>query len=204
MKPSAIHRLRVAGVLLILCAPHFVQAQSAPPKPSQEPRLDLSAGAALPKADPADVSSIQNIVKAFYSAISAPAGGKLDRDRLHSLFVPSGRIAVGIPPGASRPANIIFLSLDQYADGSDAQTAKAGFFDANPANQIEQFGVMAHVYSTYESRSHLEDPKPMARGIKSFELLRSANRWYIVQVYWDSERPENPLPERYLHDGAQG
>lgn len=43
---------------------------------------------------------------------------------------------------------------------------------------------MAHVYSTFESRSDLKDPKPMARGIKSFELLNSTNRCYIVQVYW--------------------
>lgn len=43
----------------------------------------------------------------------------------------------------------------------------------------------------------------MARGIKSFELLNSANRWYIVQMYWDSERPGNPIPDRYLHDSPR-
>jgi heme-degrading monooxygenase HmoA len=43
----------------------------------------------------------------------------------------------------------------------------------------------------------------MARGIKSFELLNSANRWYIVQVYWDSERPDNPIPDRHLHDNLR-
>ena len=191
----------ILSVSLVVCALSSVVAQLPSAKSLQDPRPDL-ASSDLSKAAPADVSSIQSIVKAFYSAISAPAGGKLDRERLHSLFVPSGRIVVGLPPSASRPANVLFLALDQYADGSDSQTAKEGFFDANPANQIEQFGVMAHVYSTYESRTHPEDSKPMARGIKSFELLHRADRWYIVQVYWDSERPDNPLPERYLHDGA--
>jgi hypothetical protein len=64
-------------------------------------------------------------------------------------------------------------------------------------------GITAHVYSTYESRSHPEDAKPTARGIKSLELLNSANCWYIVQVYWDSERPDNPIPDRYLHDSLR-
>ena len=191
------------GVSLLLCALVPLYTHSAFAEPPSHPRLDITSPSDLPKADSADVSSIQNIVKAFYSAISAPAGGKLNRARLHSLFVPSGRIAVGLPPNGPHPANVLFLSLDQYADGSDSQTAKEGFFDANPANQIEQFGVMAHVYSTYESRAHLEDAKPMARGIKSFELLHRDNRWYILQVYWDSERPDNLLPERYLHDGVQ-
>jgi len=46
----------------------------------------------MARAKPADVDTIAEIVRAFYSAISAPAGGKLDRDRLRSLFVPEGRI----------------------------------------------------------------------------------------------------------------
>jgi len=54
---------------------------------------------------------------------------------------------------------------------------------------------MAHVYSTFESHSHIDDQKPIARSMKSFELLNSGNRWYIVEVYWDW--PGNHIPERY-------
>jgi hypothetical protein len=156
-----------------------------------------------PKANPADVATIEDIVRAFYSAISTPAGGKLDQNRLRSLFVPGGRIVSSVPANSTRAADVRFLSPEEYAAISDAQTVRSGFFDRNPANQIERFGEMAHVYSTFESRSHLDDPKPMARGIKSFELLNSANRWYIIEVYWDWERPDNPIPDRYLHDGTR-
>jgi len=72
-------------------------------------------------------------------------------------------------------------------------TDTSSFFDSNPASQIEKFGVMAHVYSTFESCSDLKTPKPMIRGSKSFELLNSANRWYFIQVYWDWESPDNPF-----------
>ena len=106
-------------------------------------------------------------------------------------------------PRSDRAADVIFLSPDDYANLSDAHTVKEGYFDRNSANQVEKFGVMAQVYSTYEARSHPEDAKPMSRGIKSFELLNSANRWYIVQVYWDTERPDNPIPDRYLHDSPR-
>lgn len=101
----------------------------------------------------------------FYSAISTPAGGKLDQDRLRSLVVREGRIVSSIPPNSSRAADVRFLSPEEHAAISDAHTVASGFFDRNPANQVERFGAMAHVYSTFESRSHLEDPKPMARGI---------------------------------------
>ena len=114
--------------------------------------------------------------------------------------MPTGRIVVGLPARSSRAADVIFLSPDEYAAISDSQTVSKGFFDHNLANQVQRFGVMAHVYSTYESRYNPDDTKPAARGIKSFELLNRDNRWYIVQVYWDSERPDNPIPDRYLRD----
>jgi hypothetical protein len=43
----------------------------------------------------------------------------------------------------------------------------------------------------------------MARGIKPLELLHSAHRWYIVDVYPDSERPDNHILDRYLHDSLR-
>ena len=195
--------IRAFALSLALCSATLLSAQSSSVLPSQKPHPALSSHPEWPKANPADVDTIEDTVRAFFSAISAPAGGKLDRNRLRSLFVPDGRIVTSREPRSSRAADVIFLSPDEYADMSDAATVTAGFFDRNLANQVEKFGVMAHVYSSYESRSHPEDAKPMARGIKSFELLNSANRWYIVQMYWDSERPDNSIPDRYLHDSVR-
>jgi hypothetical protein len=81
----------------------------------------------------------------------------IDRNRLRSLLVPDERIVVSRPPRSSRAADIVFLSPDEYAYISDEQTVTAGLLERNPTKQAEKFGVMAHVYSTYESRSHPED-----------------------------------------------
>jgi len=198
-------RFRIPALVLFVsvCQATLLCADNPPATPSPSRQLDLNSHPDWPKANPADVATIESTVRAFYDAISAPAGGKLNRDRLRSLFVPAGRIVAGIPAHSSRAADVIFLSPEKYADISDSQTISHGFFDHDLANQIQQFGVMAHVYSTYESRYNPEDAKPAARGIKSFELLNSDNRWYIVQMYWDSERPGNPIPDRYLHDGVE-
>ena len=195
--------IRALALSLAFCSATLLSAQSPSAIPPQKPRPALSSHPEWPKANPADVDTIEDTIRAFYSAISAPAGGTLDRNRLRSLFVPDGRIVAIREPRSDRAADVIFLSPDDYANLSDAHTVKEGFFERNPANQVEKFGVMAHVYSMYESRSHPEDAKPMARGVKSFELLNSANRWYIVQMYWDSERPDNPIPDRYLHDSLR-
>lgn len=57
---------------------------------------------------------------------------------------------------------------------------------------------ITHTFGTYESRRTAEDAKPFARGIHSIQLFNGGTRWWIVTVYWDSERPNNPIPEKYL------
>ena len=177
-----------------------MSAQSPPATTQQHTHSALASHPEWPKANPADVATVEDITRAFYSSTSTSAGGRLDQTRLRSLFAPGGRIAANVPPNSSCTADVRFLSPEEYAAISDSQTVTSGFFDSNPANQIERLGEMAHVYSTFESRTNLDDPKPIRRGIKSFELLKSANRWYIVGIYWDWERPDLPMPERYLHN----
>ena len=186
---------------LLLLSASAVAAQDMPAKP-QDSQPVLAAHPDWPKADPADVASVEDVVHAFYSVISTPAGEKLNQTRLQSLFVPDGRIAVSVPPTPSRAADVVFFSVEEYAAKYGAETS-TGFYDSNPSNQIEIFGGMVHVYSTFESRRRLADPKPMASGIKSFELLKSGDRWYIVEIYWDWERPDNPIPARYLHGSSK-
>ena len=195
--------IRPFALCLILYPAPLLVAQKPFATPQPAVQSALASHPEWPKADPTDVATVEGIVHAFYSAISTPAGGKLDQRRLRSLFVPGGRIVSSRPADSSHAADVRILSPEEYAALSDTHTVASGFFDSNPANQIETFGAMAHVYSTFESRSHLEDAKPKARGIKSFELLKSANRWYILEVYWDWERPDNPVTDRYLHDSVR-
>ena len=182
-----------------LSAGQSADVASVPKKPSVVSR-ELQSHPDWPKARPEDVQSIRAIVGAFFDTISAPAGGTLNRERLRALFVPDGRIEIPLPALKESPTDVIFLTPDQYADSSDSQTVSKGFFDHVLAMQVQQFGVMAHVYTSYESRERLSDPKPFVRGVKSIELLNSAGRWYIVQVSWDRERPGNIIPTPYLHD----
>ena len=76
--------------------------------------------------------------------------------------------------------------------------AEHGFYEKEIARRTEQFGQIAHVWSTYESRYNSDDPKPFMRGINSIQLFYDGGRWWIVTVYWQQESPEHPIPERYL------
>ena len=81
---------------------------------------------------------------------------------------------------------------------------RSGFFEKEVARRVERFGNIAHVFSTYESRRHADDPQPFARGINSIQLMNDRNRWWVVTVFWQAERPENPIPAKYLpNSGAK-
>jgi hypothetical protein len=54
------------------------------------------------------------------------------------------------------------------------------------------------VWSTYEARKNKDDAKPFVRGINSFQLLYDGSRWWIVNIYWQSEDAAQPIPAKYL------
>ena len=60
------------------------QAQTAPPSPPPSRFVTVTEGSVA--ARPADVASIDAIMRAVYEVISGPAGQKRDWNRMRSLF----------------------------------------------------------------------------------------------------------------------
>jgi len=73
-----------------------------------------------------------------------------------------------------------------------------GFFEDEIGRVQEEFGPVVHLFSTYQSRWSLDDPEPFARGINSFQLMHDGTRWWVVTIYWTSERPGLLIPGRYI------
>jgi len=169
-------------------APPAAQQQPAPAKPPQ----DLSAQVPAPKPD--DVKSIDSIVAAVYNVISGPAGER-DWNRFRSLFLPGATLTSA---GKDREGNIHVRprSVEDYVKGAGGYFAQHGFFESSLVNRVHTFGNIAHVLSSYESRTAAAEA-PFARGINSFELAFDGKRWWIVSILWDEERPDNPLPQEF-------
>ncbi len=149
-------------------------------------------------ADPKDVESMDAILFALYDVISGPAGEKRDWDRMRSLFIPEGRL---MPSGQNAQTGEVGYRIwgpDEYIEQAGSNLEKNGFFEVEIARRVEQYGTIAHVFSTYESRRNETDEKPFARGINSIQLLKGKDRWFIVSVFWMSESDKYPLPDSYL------
>lgn len=150
------------------------------------------------EANPADVSSVDGIMKAVYDVISGEAGKVRDWDRFRSLFHKDARLI----PTRKNPQTGVFggsaLTPEEFIKRVEPNVAKEGFFESELARRTDIYGNIVHAFSTYESFHALSDKKPFARGINSFQLLNDGKRWWVLTIYWQAETPDNPIPSQYL------
>jgi hypothetical protein len=172
---------------LLLTGMLAAQEKSAPQPP---------AAPAAPQATPADVDSLDHIIAALYDVISGPAGQKRDWNRFRSLFAPGARlIPTGPRPQGGYGTHV--FTPDEYADRAEPFFQKEGFYESEMARHTDRYGQIVQVFSTYESR-HAKGEQPFARGINSIQLMNDGQRWWVVTIFWEGERPDNPIPAEYL------
>ena len=186
------------GLMLVVQA-----ACAAAPAPNAEPqRAAVAATPTTPRVDtPAarsvDVASVASIIAALYDVISGPAGQDRDWDRFRSLFTSGARLIVAAPAQNGRVPSRN-MTVEEYVSSADPFLKRDGFWEREIAHRVERYGNVAHVFSTYESRVNSADSPPFSRGINSIQLVTNGERWWVVTILWDFERPGNPIPREYL------
>lgn len=155
------------------------------------------AHAQSPDANPSDVESVDAIIDALYGVISGPAGEARDWDRFRSLFREGARL---IPtfPDAEAQVQVQVWSPAEYAERAGPSLMESGFFEREIGRVEERFGNIVHLFSAYDSKRTAEDEVPFSRGINSIQLLDDGDRFWIMSIFWDSERPDNPIPSKYI------
>jgi hypothetical protein len=190
-------RIAVVAVLILLPAAMLAQAAT-----SARPVGSIAGHSGWPVAKAEDVKSPEAILDAVYSVISGGKGQARDWDRMRSLFVPDARlipaVAASAANGGAGHSDVLMLTVDGYIERSGARLTSDGFFERSINNEMQQFGNIVQIWSTYESRHDPKDAQPFARGINSFQLLKDGDRYWVVNIFWDSEKPDKPIPARYL------
>ena len=155
-----------------------------------------AARAAEPAAaNPADVTTIDSLVTVLYAVISGPVGAPRQWDRMRTLFHPEARlIPTGCDTAGTCRARV--MTVAGYIERADSLLRAIGFREVEIARRTVRYGNVAHAFSTYESY-RFDETAPFTRGINSIQLLWDGKRWWVMNVFWDSERPGNPIPAEY-------
>ncbi len=146
----------------------------------------------VPAADPADVSEIDQVIKALYGVISGPAGPR-DWKRFRSLFHTDAFMAAFTPKRELRK-----FSPAQYVQNNGPFFMQNSFNEKEIGRKVNQFGNVAQVFTSYEFEAGTTPPL-RKRGINSIELIKEKGRWFIMSITWDEETKDQPIPPMYLN-----
>ena len=137
--------------------------------------------------------TLPDLIKAVDDAVSGP--GNKDRTCMRQIFTADARL---IPVGKGTDGNWAphILTLDNWI----ALVAKRGdkaFYEKQVKYSVEEYGHIAHLWSTYEVRD-TPDGKAEIRGINSMQAVYDGAQWKLIQILWQAETPEEPLPAKFL------
>ena len=137
-----------------------------------------------------DVSTINGIIDAYYEVISGPKGFKYDAEKDQFLHAPNAIITKFSEVGEFQRHTLLdeqLPLLEPYLES---------FYEVEINRVIEEYGDIAHVWSTFEMQKSA-DSDAFMRGINSISLYYKENRWWIAS--WSSQYEDDvKVPEKYL------
>lgn len=143
-----------------------------------------------------DVETKEAIIHALYDVISGEVDKERDWARFRNLFLPESRL---IPTGKNKQNEFTIRAItpEEYIT-MFTKNMRTGFFERELHQEVEEYGTIAHVFSTYETRESLEGPISN-RGINSIQLYFNGNRYFVLNIFWCAESIGFPLPPQYLN-----
>lgn len=137
-----------------------------------------------------DVATINALVAAYYEVISGPKGYTYNIARDQSLHAPQAIITRTDDDGLLERHDLSTEHVPLTATYSE------GLFEVEIGRIVEQYGNIAHAWSSYEVRNTPDGPA-ISRGISSVSMYFDEGRWWIAS--W-STQPEGdqPIPAKYI------
>ena len=143
-------------------------------------------------SDVDDRRAIEALVRAFFAVFDNRGGRRPRLGELHELCVAECVIT------KSELSGLTVMGLEAFI-APRAELLSGGrlveFFEEEVAGRTEQFGGIAQRISVYRKSGVLDGVAFAARGVKTMQLVRTADGWRISAVAWEDERAALPIPE---------
>lgn len=149
-------------------------------------------------AAPAPPATPEQAVATLWRALSHDAGQAGDEAALRTILHPEAMVY-----GTRYRDGVAAFSVVRGADFA-ARIGRAGekaFYECEVAREVRQYDRFATVYSVVESRTERRAAQADFTGVNSIQLYRADDGWRIIGLYYQVERPGQPIP---LQGGKPG
>lgn len=144
-----------------------------------------------------DDPELDTLLETFYANVSGPAGAPRPPASEAGLYHPQARLMRSGVDETGRPW-LRVMTHAEWLEDTRPFFASTDFHEIEVARRVERFGNVAWVRSVYEARRRPDDPELLKRGVNSIQLYHDGERWRIVSVLWDNERPGVTVPPEWL------
>lgn len=147
----------------------------------------------------ADDAAITEIVTGFFGLFTNRDGATLRLRAIFDLCLPEAIISkcIGPTPEVQGLEAFIAPRAAILTDGT-----LTDFAEVETAHRTSVFGNVAQRVSTYAKSGVLRGVPFEARGLKVFQLVRTAAGWRIAAVAWDDEREGVTFDPAILSDAS--
>ncbi|MDP5081182.1 MAG: hypothetical protein NWP87_00905 [Winogradskyella sp.] len=143
------------------------------------------------------VATLDDTIETLYSVISGDKGVERDWELFKYLFHKEAKL---IPTRKTEDGKTSarYMTPADYIDSAGKWLFENGFHEVEIHREIQTFGNITQIFSSYESFRTKDDTQPFMRGINSIQLLNDGVRWWIINIYWMQESEDYPIPQAYL------
>ena len=176
-----------------------IQAQERPKKGQEKGKETGKEKAVEPIDYSENYATVNNVVNTLYDVVSGKKNEERDWKLFKLLFHPDAKL-ITAGRNNDREFQVKFMGAADYVKNSSKWIASNGFVKKEMRRKTEEFGRMAHVFSSYKTYNTEDENKEDSemRGINSIQLLNDGERWWILNIYWTQETWLNPIPSEYL------
>lgn len=162
-------------LIILLCTSLFSFGQTAPKESS--------------------VKTIDGIVTKMLDIISAEKGETRDWDAFRKLFTPDVTFSV-LAQDTDYPYPFESINLEDFIESMKDAYYDNGFEEYALGKVVNEYNGLANVFQSFYGK---DSEGSEVRGMNSYQLVYFQDRWWISNLTWTFETPQNPIPEKYLN-----
>lgn len=137
------------------------------------------------------VESVDGIVNELLDLISIEKGEKIDTAAVRNLFLPSAMLTVSSRYNSN---DVESVSLDEFLLLLTDPYYERGYLEKEIDKTVDTFNGIAQVFQSFYAK---DSEGVEERGITSYQLVYSQNRWWLVSLLWTGESDATKLPKKY-------